>query len=266
MLVVPNGDAQATYDALGPDGRRTLREWVAAGGRVVSMRGGTQLAALLQLTTAQLSDPTSDVPGSLLRVRTRPSALTRGVGGQAWNYYEYDQVMRLARPSAAAVFYPTGSRFFVSGYERGADELRGTTAVVAERYADGRVVLFAGDPNFRAFTDGTQRILWNAILGGDPAPDGLDAATAPAATARAAAAARGVHQLGDDATVTVTAARQASVLAAVRASGWTPRVDRLGGDLVRISWRVPDSDGRPELARLLDRIGAGPGVLSARVP
>ena len=71
------------------------------------MRGGTQLAALLQLTTAQLSDPTSDVPGSLLRVRTRPSALTRGVGGQAWNYYEYDQVMRLARPSAAAVSYPS---------------------------------------------------------------------------------------------------------------------------------------------------------------
>ena len=266
VLVVPNGDAEATYDALGPDGRRTLREWVAAGGRVVSMRGGTQLAALLQLTTARLSDPTSDVPGSLLRVRTRPSALTRGVGGQAWNYYEYDQVMRLARPSAAAVSYPPGSRFFVSGYERDADELRGTAAVAAERYADGRVVVFAGDPNFRAFTDGTQRILWNAILGRDPAPKGLDAATAPAATARAAAAARGVRQLGDDATVTVTVARQASVLAAVRASGRTPRVDRLGGDLVRISWRVPDSDGRPELGRLLDRIGAGPGVLSARVP
>ncbi len=266
VLVVPNGDPQATYDALGPDGRRTLREWVAAGGRVVSMRGGTQLAAMLQLTTAQLSDPTSDVPGSLLRVHTRPSALTRGVGGQAWNYYEYDQVMRLARPSAAAVSYPTGSRFFVSGFERGADELRGTTAVVAERYADGRVVLFAGDPNFRAFTDGTQRILWNAILGGDPAPAGVDAAAAPAATASAAAAARGVHQLGDDATVTVTAAKQASVLSAVRASGWTPRVDQLGGNLVRISWHVPDSDGRPELARLLDRIDTGQGVLSARIP
>jgi hypothetical protein len=48
--------------------------------------------------------------------------------------------------------------------------------------------------------------------------------------------------------------------------GWKPRVDRLGGGLVRISWHVPYSDGRPELARVLDRIGTGPGVLSARVP
>jgi len=33
----------------------------------------------------------------------------------------------------------------------------------------GRVVLFASDPNFRAFTDGTQKILRNAVLGADPA-------------------------------------------------------------------------------------------------
>lgn len=31
--------------------------------------------------------------------------------------------------------------------------------------ADGRTIVSPTDPNFRACTEGTQQILWNAILG-----------------------------------------------------------------------------------------------------
>ncbi|HYJ09318.1 MAG TPA: hypothetical protein VEX18_09915, partial [Polyangiaceae bacterium] len=57
-----------------------------------------------------------------------------------------------------------------------------TAAAVDERFGEGRVVAFNFDPNFRAFTDGTQRMLRNAMFGDDPG-------TARAA-ARASAAAR----------------------------------------------------------------------------
>ena len=48
-------------------------------------------------------------------------------------------------------------------------ELAKTAVVVDERYGAGRVVAFAGEPNFRGFTDGTQKVLWNAVYGPDPA-------------------------------------------------------------------------------------------------
>ena len=71
----------------------------------------------------------------------------------------------------------------------GEDELLGTAAVTDERYSAGRVVLFASDPNFRAFTDGTQKILRNAVLGADPATAG-GARPPPPRTAATASARR----------------------------------------------------------------------------
>ena len=51
----------------------------------------------------------------------------------------------------------------------GINALAGTSAVADEAVGEGRVVSFSIDPNFRAWTQGTQRLLWNAIVGSDPA-------------------------------------------------------------------------------------------------
>jgi len=40
--------------------------------------------------------------------------------------------------------------------------------LVDEPMGDGRTIVFSVDPNFRAWTEGTQQILWNAILGPNP--------------------------------------------------------------------------------------------------
>ena len=71
--------------------------------------------------------------------------------------------------------------FFVSGFARGEEELGGTAAVVDEPFGDGRVVLFASDPNFRAWTVGMQKVLRNAILGADPAAARAATASRPRA-------------------------------------------------------------------------------------
>ncbi|WP_034521246.1 M14 family zinc carboxypeptidase [Actinomadura rifamycini] len=230
VLLVPDGPAGAAHDALGEAGRTALREWTHGGGRYVGWQGGTELAARLGLTTATLAEPASDIPGTLFRATVdRGSPLAKGVGGTVWNFTSYDAVMRAS--SGVVVRYPeSGSPdWFVSGYQRGGEELGGTAAVVDQPVGAGRSVLFAAEPNFRAFTDGTAGLLRNAILGPDP-----EGAARPRAAA-AAEASRSAAALPDrEAAIRVSvragdAAAAESVLRSVGAA-WDARRD---GDAVR---------------------------------
>ncbi|MGH3341670.1 MAG: M14 family zinc carboxypeptidase, partial [Carbonactinosporaceae bacterium] len=169
VLLVPEGDAAAAYQALGKTGRDALVAWVNDGGRYVGWQGGTELASRLGVSTARLSAPKSDAPGTLFRVRAdERSPLAAGIGPFAYMFYEFDPVMRASDPSDVVVSYPPGDSgdWFVSGFATGAaDDLGGTASVIDEAVGSGRAVVFASEPNFRAFTDGTARILLNAIRG-----------------------------------------------------------------------------------------------------
>ncbi|HET8970498.1 MAG TPA: hypothetical protein VFN19_05505, partial [Candidatus Nanopelagicales bacterium] len=202
VLVVPDGSASAGEKELGGAGVRAVRDWVAAGGRFVGLSGGAGFAGRAGLTTATLSSPSSEIPGSLVRAGVdTDSPLAAGVGDEVYSFVEYDPVLEASDPATVAVRYPDAAPdFFVSGYAEGEEELQGTAAVTDEAYRDGRVVLFASDPNFRAFTDGTQKLLWNALLGPDPAAPA--AGTARQRSAAVAAAAE-VPDLGGALLVTV---------------------------------------------------------------
>ncbi|XRQ03565.1 M14 family zinc carboxypeptidase [Actinomadura welshii] len=229
VLLAPDGPADAAHDALGDTGRTALQEWARGGGRYIGWQGGTQLAALLGLTTATLSEPTSDIPGSLLRVKVDGDGpLGADVGGTVWNFTAYDLVMRASSGVAAAYPEADSPDWFVSGFARGAAELGGTAAVVDQPVGEGRSVLFAAEPNFRAFTDGTAKLLYNAILGPDPRRE-----AAPRAGATAEAARRAADLPSPESPIRVSvrasdAAGAASVLRSVGAE-WT--VSR-GGDVV----------------------------------
>lgn len=112
--------------------------------------GSAELTARLGLTTARLSAPESDIPGSLLRTQVPRGPLRPGVGKTVWTLYEYDRVMRLPDPSDVAVRYPRpgSDAFFVSGFAHGEGELRGTAAVSDEPYGGlrGRLVGSAQRP------------------------------------------------------------------------------------------------------------------------
>ena len=79
----------------------------------------------------------------------------------------------------------TDPAYATSGLTIGVDTLAGSTVVADEAVGGGRVVAFSVDPNFRAWTQGTQRMLWNAIAGEDPA--GFGAAPTAGSHVRAAA-------------------------------------------------------------------------------
>ena len=240
-VLVPEGPTGGVSAA----GRAALAAWVQGGGTYVGWGGGTLLAAQSGLSDVELADPTSDIPGSLLRVTLdQSSPLAAGVGPTAWQFYGYDLVMRSAH---AVVSYPAADSpdWFTSGYVSGAAELAGTAAVADQPVGAGRTVLFAADPNFRALTDGTARLLYNAITGPRPAP-------AAARLAPTVPDASGVHWLESPIHVTVAAAdadRTRAVLSTVD-TGW---VGRALGDRVAFVHDNPASlaaDEHPYAARI----------------
>jgi hypothetical protein len=230
VLLIPNGPASSGATALGDAGAQALRDWVSGGGHLISWRGGTELAAQLGISTALLADPTSDVPGSLFRVRMdEDTPLRRGVGEHAWAFYEYDVVMRASSPEHVAVEFPPADSadWFVSGFAANAEELGGTAAVVDEPSGQGRVTAFSVEPNFRAFTNGFQKILRNALLSESAAAAGAARAGAAARARRAAAQVRGTS-------------------ATIRLSVRRASADRARAVLRRVgaSWREQRSRGR----------------------
>jgi hypothetical protein len=170
VLVVPNMYVPTINQVLGKAGKRALVDWVNAGGRYIGYRGGAELATRYGISTAQLQQPNTVIPGSLIRVGLDPSSpLAEGVGDFAWVMYENDRILQPVGGTAPVTYPAFGSPdFAVSGLPTGADRLGGTAAVVDEPMGDGRTIVFSVDPNFRAWTEGTQQILWNAILGPNP--------------------------------------------------------------------------------------------------
>jgi hypothetical protein len=144
--------------------------------------------------------------------------------------------MRASDPAQVAVaFPPAGSPdFFVSGFAAGAEELGGTAAVVDEPVGEGRAVLFSFEPNFRAFTDGTQRLLRNAVLGPDPeaaAPTRAEAAARAGQVATAKAAAGRLSVLERPIRLTVADAGAAETERLLRGYGARFETRRSGGQV-----------------------------------
>ena len=137
-----------------------------------------------------------------------------------------------ANGAPAPLRYPdAGSQdFFVSGYADGAGALGGSAAVVDERVGSGRTVAFSFEPNFRAFTDGTQRVLRSAILGADPAVAGIASVRARSAARRSARrAARRLRSAHSAVRLVVRARGERSARRVLRRKGLRSRAVRARG-------------------------------------
>lgn len=262
MLVVPNGSDQEAFDALGERGRAALTEWVRGGGTLIALRDASRLAVRLGLTSATYVEPTSDVPGALVRVQLDPdSPLAEGVGPTAWAMYEYEAVWTAPAESTAARFPAEGDPdWYVSGFASGAEQLHGRTAVVDEAFGAGRVVLFGFDPNYRAFTNGTAKVLFNAITG--PRPEDAPQAVADVARAHPTAATPGRMVLSVRPAVADQVQRWLAERGATADVTRSPDVVRFRVDLGGVS-----ADEHPWARKLADQVaGLGRDVVAISLP
>ena len=171
VLVIPDGYANYGVQALGSKGKRALRDWVNTGGRIVAWQGGVEVAVKTGVSTVKLGGSHTNAPGTLIRVAVDgASPVATGIGSRDWIMYQDDKTMKPGLGTSVATYPAAGQpAFATSGLAIGVDGLAGTSAVVDEAVGAGRVVAFASDPNFRGWTQGTQRLLWNALLGGPAA-------------------------------------------------------------------------------------------------
>ncbi len=282
VLLVPDGYALVDpdfpedpygYDDLGEAGRAALTDWVSEGGRYVGYSDGAVLASALGISSGEFTlgdDEGFSTPGSLLRIANedRRSPLTEDVGDFAWAMHLGDYVMRTDDEDAVAMAFPrAGSEdFFVSGEAEGAEALGDTAAVLDERVGRGRTVSFSFDPNFRAFTDGTQKLLRNAILG--DAPRGGDR-TARAARVAAAAATRRLDVVRAPVRVVVKPRAAAAARRLVAAQGVRYRVVRARGRVTFLLSNPADASGdeHPFARELAGKLkAANVKVLAYRAP
>jgi hypothetical protein len=268
VLLVPDGWALQDpnfpedpygYDDLGPAGRQAVVDWVNEGGRYVGWHDGAVLAAALGLSSAQFTlgeDEGFSTPGSLFRAAAdADSPLNEGVGRFAWVMHDARYVMRTSNEDAVALgFPPAGSEdFFMSGEADGEAALSGSAAVIDEAVGAGRTVAFGFELNFRAYTDGTQRMLWNAVFGPNPA------AEAPLArTARAAAAARQLRVVREPVRLVVRPRGAAAARRLVSAEGVPYHVVRARGRVTFMIANPGDATGdeHPFADRLAMRLRA----------
>jgi hypothetical protein len=273
VLLVPDGYATIDPDFpedpygladLGPEGQAAIREWVQDGGRYVGWLDGAVLASGVGVSSATFENAEDlgiSSPGALLRTRVADrSPLASGVGKWAYAFWDSRYVMH-ANGADAPVRFPSAATrdFFVSGYADGAEALGGTAAVVDEPVGDGRTVAFGFEPNFRAFTDGTQQTLRNAIFGKSPS-----AKATRRARSAARVQARELQAAHDPVRLVVAARGEQAARSLLAARGLRYRAVRAGSRTTFLLRGAEDAPWTRELADDLRR-SAVP-VVMYRVP
>jgi hypothetical protein len=197
VIIVPDGRAGRMRRELGDAGATALKAWVRSGGVLIGFGGAGELAANKDLelstvatvgadttlkadttaaglvpplvsATAPPKDRPEWIPGSIFRATLDPTHwLTLGYTGDRLPVFiDGDVFWRPSKGGANPVVF-TGDSLVLSGFTwPGNTErlLKGTTWAAVENQGSGRVVLFLGDPLFRAFWRGPARLVTNAIL------------------------------------------------------------------------------------------------------
>lgn len=173
------------YNTLSDQSADKIKEWVQNGGTLITTRNATRLVVQQGLLDIEIIE--NDITPNYVRYDEMWSS--RGadfIGGAIFRTnldnthpvaFGYDETVPFFRNHT--VFYKnTGSSAMtvagysndplLSGYisDRRLAELKNTTAIVAQRYRQGRIIGFANNPNFRAFWFGTNGLFMNAIFFG----------------------------------------------------------------------------------------------------
>lgn len=169
LLIVPSlSNVNSVFDSLGDDGVKALGDWVDLGGNYFGWGGGAVLASRVGLSRSHFSTSSVDSPGAMFRIvvpESVSSRLTLGIGKYDYLFYSSAMIMQTPGAHVIAEFPPADSEdWYVHGFQVGGEEeLAGSTAVAEEFIGLGRVVLVSSRINFRAFTGGSAKFLFNML-------------------------------------------------------------------------------------------------------
>jgi hypothetical protein len=240
-LILP--DSGNATGGLTAQGQQNLREWVSAGGVLVGLRRGHNVARSAGLTSTTVKPPPPGylVLGSHFRVDVdHASPVALGRPREDFQFNNGDPLLNPSTTGVNVLTYPSDERFWFNGYTQGADALKGTAALTDEPFGAGHVVLFSFNPVFRAYEESGEHLLANALLypGGGQALTTLRAQTVDGASRaaqpqiRRAEAQAPARDLGGDwrpIRLTVAPGQATVALAVVRRYAEPAAVQRAGG-------------------------------------
>jgi hypothetical protein len=160
---------------LGPEGVKSLREFVEQGGTLVCLNRASRFA--IEQFDLPVRDITRDfkrtefyVPGSILRIELDPTnALAAGMPKESIAWAEDSPVFEIKSDPAAIARvhiiarYPQTADPLLSGWLLGGERIKGKAALVEVMLGKGRIYLFGFRPQYRAQSTATYRLLFNAI-------------------------------------------------------------------------------------------------------
>ncbi|MEJ2077892.1 MAG: M14 family zinc carboxypeptidase [Acidobacteriota bacterium] len=180
-LIVSGGNYRSVTDG----GIADLKKWLQGGGLIIASDSGARWLIERELVDERLRErtvTTEDIPyedvADARRSRSIPGSIFEAIldvtHPLAYGMNERLPVFRdheiLFEPSheAGANVALYSDTPLLSGYvpEGMLSELKGSAAIIARRVGRGHVVLFADDPNFRAFWYGTSAVFYNAVFFG----------------------------------------------------------------------------------------------------
>jgi hypothetical protein len=157
---------------IGDEGAQALRDFVDAGGTLVTM-GNSATFAIEQFNLpianalAGLSQSQFFCSGSLLRVETRDAKhpLVAGLPAMPAVMFERNQAFDTRQGFRGRVLasYVKDRNPLVSGYLLGAEQIQGKAAAIDAFYGDGHIVILGFRPQWRGQSHGTYKFLFNAL-------------------------------------------------------------------------------------------------------
>lgn len=166
----PDSMPEEFTGGLGEEGAAALRDFLAAGGRILFFNRSGQYA--VRHLGLRARNSVGDVParefycpGSLLNVRVeQPGPLTLGLPAEFTIWNETSPVWEPENNGAAAVLRYAGSGVLASGWLLGEKHVAGKPALLDVSVGQGRAILFGFRPQYRGQSWLTLKLFFNALV------------------------------------------------------------------------------------------------------
>lgn len=171
------GETSGSYPAeftggLGEAGIKALREFVEAGGTLMTFNNASnfaieRLGVPVRNVLQGVSSRQFYCPGSILRTQLdATSNLTFGMEKDSIAWFEQSPAFEVLDEKSVRVIarYPDDASPLLSGWILGDQLIRGKAALVEAKLGKGRVIMFGFRPQYRAQSLATFPLLFNAIL------------------------------------------------------------------------------------------------------
>jgi hypothetical protein len=168
---------------LGDAGTAALKAFVEDGGTIVALNRASEVyarkdSADVRNALAGIANKEFYVPGSILQVSVDTSnPIGFGSTPAVPVFFESGPSFQVSG-NAVSVAHYSGENPLLSGWILGGKYLSGTSAIAVEPRGKGQIVLFGFRPQYRALSEVTYKLFFNALLYSTSTPEALNGSTA----------------------------------------------------------------------------------------